>query len=423
MLAKLPNNNIRFPGYNWSEKLAYILLFLFPIAGNSIKSWTGILFFLLFFISIFKGSWCKQKLFFEEKVLLLIITGIFLIWILSGISNGWGDNQTKGLGIQIRALLFIPIYLLVRQKPLAFTWLARGCIAAAIVLLLQCLHDIYWLKLDRGYGQYDSPGLIAIQALVFMGVLAAYFWHEKDHFIWRKLIFLGIACSFASLVLSGSRSTYVTVLILLPVISLLFFGIRKTSAVLAVATITIVFLYVSVDIVQTQALRASEELTNYFSDPKKLTSVHGSVGTRLELWRAALLVGWDNLMFGVGWRNFYAAAHPLAEQGLVNVSAISAPHPHNLYLEFLVTAGVPGLVLLIMLFVYPLLVAQKFGEPIGKKLLVFYVLSFAINGINEGGSLIYGNALSFFLIFLAIIFANVTNHDPGYSPRCARQTP
>lgn len=415
-----------FKSANLRYRLTCIFLFLFPLAGNSVKSWTGTAFFVLALLGLFWIDRCRISLRTEEKALLTIVASIFLAWIISGIANGWGENQTKGLGVQVRALLFIPLYLLLRNNPSSLKWLGFGTIGGSIILFGQCLHDVYWRGLDRGYGLYDSPGLIAAHSLVFLVLLFAFFLkNHRENTLMRFLIISGLLCALGSLVISGSRSTYVTLLLLVPLSSFFFLPWRKALVILAMTTAGFMTLYTTNNIVKLQFNRGVSEVSKYIAEPNKLTAVHGSVGTRLEMWRAAIMLSTRNPVFGVGWRNFSEASKPLVEEGLVNGSAIANPHPHNLYLEFLVTAGVPGLLLLLALLAYPIYVAAKnrARNPLVSGLLTIFMIVYVINGINEGGALIYGNALSFFLVFLAVIFAELMRQPQDLRPLSARHNP
>ncbi len=340
----------------------------------------------------------------RERALLKIIALIFSITLLSSVANGWDYQQTKGLGVYIRWLLVIPIYLLIRNCEKSFFWLANGSALASFVLFFQSIYDINFLMKDRVYGVYDSPGLVGIQALVFVITLAgAIAIYCKDH----RLVFLyslGLFAACACILLSGSRSTYFTLSILVPTVIFMFFKSKNAALILGCAAVCFSALFFSSDFLNSRVKSGFIEAKNYFELSNAETSIHNSVGSRFEMWKVALMVSKEHPILGVGWRNFQKNTTSFAEGGRVSVSATEHPHPHSMYLEALVTTGASGLFLVLTLFIYSVRIGMKASvfNHISGNLLIIFCLAFMFNGINEGGSLIYGNALSFFLIYLVV---------------------
>jgi O-antigen ligase len=407
--------------------LSSLSLFLFPIAGNSIRSWTGTLFFMLAITGLVYLARARRHVSIDtrEKVLVALLTLLFFAWISSALANGWNDLQTKGLGIQIRVLLFLPVYFLVKDNPHALKWLTYGCIPASAVLFYECFSEVVAGGRSQAFGVYDSPGLIAMQSLVFIFCLASYLIRAQSETAMPMKMFLvlGILLAAASLVLSGSRATYLTVVLLCLISPFLLMSVRRAAISVAVGMSVLTTIYFTVELANRQVNRGYSEFITYVKNPNKLTEVHGSVGARLEMWRAALKVGLDNPAFGVGWRSFSTAAQKYVAEGKINGSSIGHPHPHNSYLEFLVTAGIPGLITFAAVLLYPLFLALKVSKRAPRKaaLLTMFSTMLVINSVTEGGTLIYGNALSFFLIFLAVIFSDFIRQSRLNSPSRANQ--
>ena len=407
----------------WCRVLTYALLFLFPIAGNSVKSWTGIVFGLLLLTALSFYKYTVTRLTAEEKVLLWIIVLIFSTTVISNLVNGWDYEQTRGLGIYARWLLVIPIYLLIRAHPQSLFWLANGTAFACLVLCLQGVFDVYILNLSRAYGVYKSPGLIGLQSIVFIiTLIAAIKIYSSDRRI-VALYCLGCSAALASMILSGSRSTYVTVALLLPCVIFILFKWKKAITILGLTAFSACVILVSSDIVSKRVQSGLQEVTGYLDNPDPAAVDHGSVGTRLEMWKASLLIAKENPLLGVGWRNFQESTKPFVAQGAVSVSASQHPHPHNMYFESLVTTGALGFLFTIALFGHTAYIGVRSAafKPIAGNLLLVFVLAFVFNGINEGGALIYGNALSFFLIYLTVLFSFAHSASEQYSPRRVNQ--
>jgi O-antigen ligase len=288
-----------------------------------------------------------------------------------------------------------------------------------LVLLAQGVFDVYVLNLDRAYGVYGSPGLIGLQSLVFVitliGAIKLYFSDRK------KVVFYSLGCvgGLGSLVLSGSRSTYVTLALLLPFVFLILFKWKKALALLGVVGFSFCLLFISSNFVANRVQSGLQEAVAYLDNPNPAKEDHGSVGARLEMWKASLLISKENPLLGVGWRNFQESTKPFVAQGAISVSASQHPHPHNMYFESLVTTGALGLFFTIALLVHAAYTGVRSAafKPIAGNLLLIFVLAFVLNGINEGGALIYGNALSFFLIYLTVLFSFAHSASDQYRPR------
>lgn len=389
------------------ERLVYAALFLFPIAGNSIRSWTGIFFGLLFAIALFPRNRNRFDLLRSEFVVLITTAAIFTTIILSNLINGWDYPQTKGLGVYVRWLMFIPIYLCIRYCRDSFLWLAAGTAVASLVLLYQCLAELMFLDASRAQGVYDSPGLIGMQSLVFIIMLFGAIKANGADQRLSVIFWLGLFSALVCLILSGSRSTYVLSLALGFLLIVVFYKPKTFAFPLIIFVIVTSSSYLGSNFIADRVNSAFLEIRNYITleDPAKVS--HASVGARLEMWKVSILIAREAPTLGVGWRNFQSRAQPFSEKGLVSPSASEHPHPHNTYLEFLVTTGVVGLLLLVFFLVYSTRIASesaKFEPVIGNVFYVF-VLAFAINAVNEGGAFIYGNALSFFLVYFAVLLA------------------
>jgi O-antigen ligase len=403
----------------WCQILTYALLFLFPIAGNSLKSWTGIIFGLLFIAAVFFSKSVLTRLSVQEKILVWIMVSIFLITVGSNLANGWEYEQTRGLGIYARWLLVVPIFWLVRAHPQSFFWLANGSTFASVVLFLQAIYDLYILNFPRAYGVYNSPGLIGLQSLVFVIILigAIKIYHPN-----RVLVaFYGLGCTagLASLILSGSRSTYLTLVLLLPCVLFILFKWKKALGILGLCGFCAGLVFMSSDFVANRVESGLKEAKTYLDNPNPAVVDHASVGARLEMWKAALLIAKEKPLLGAGWRNFQENTKPFVERGAVSVSASQHPHPHSMYFESLVTMGALGLFFTLALFIHSARTGlqSKTLNSVPGRLLIVFTLAFALNGINEGGALVYGNALSFFLIYLIVLFSFAHPASAPYNPR------
>lgn len=67
----------------------------------------------------------------------------FAVFVLTSVVNGWGTLQTKQTGVEIRFLLFIPVYLVIRQMPDGTKWLLSGAILAIIATAFDAVQYLF----------------------------------------------------------------------------------------------------------------------------------------------------------------------------------------------------------------------------------------------------------------------------------------
>ncbi len=391
------------------EQAAYFLLFLFPIAVNSVRHWASTIFTLLCLLSFSYPYWRKVMLTAWEKYLLALFAACFAAFMISNLVNGWGEKQTGVLGVEIRYLLFIPLYYMLRLYDRSARWLLLGCLASPFVLLGQALYEVEVLNQFRAMGVYKSPGLFAMYALITGSLSFATWFLYKDHRVLRWLIPCSIIAAGAALIYSGSRTTYFTVVVYGVVLAVLLLRGRTRMIFLAGIMIASVATYNGSSIVKSQVTAAKEEIAHYFAlpDPADARHRHGSFGERLQMWRAAWLIYMDNPVWGTGRRNFSSSAKPYMERGLVAPVAAQHPHPHSAYFEMLAANGSVGFVLLLALLLYPLYFFMRaYKHRSGPALFgIMFSTAFVIYSINDAAPFIYGNFLSTYLVFLGAFFA------------------
>lgn len=390
------------------EQLAYIAIFLFPVAGNTVRSWSSTLFTLIVLLALATRPWKGVVLQNWEKWVLALFATLFAVMMLSNIVNGWEHRQTKEFGVQVRYLLFVPLYFLFRRYDDSLLWLVRGTVLAAVALLLQAIYEMWVHGGWRVAGIYGSPGLYATQALLFAGVL---FFALRDQRLsnWsRGVIAVALIAALLGLLFSGSRTSYLTLIVVLTIAPLVFLSWRKTLLVYTAGVVALMVSYFSVGVFHDRVVSGFDEIRVYtsLSDPIHEPR-HGSVGQRFEMWRTAWMIFQDNPVLGVGRGNFPVAAAKYVEAGVAHPQSAEHPHPHNGYLEFLVSTGSVGVALLLALLIYPYRVCSAMPPKCGSlvQLGKVFVLIFAVNSVNEAATFIYGNFLATYLIYFSAIFA------------------
>jgi len=393
-----------------------LVLSCFFLLGANLRHAAGLTYALLLVISIGFLSQIKNvRLEPEDKWILGAVGFLFLAALGSSIANGWNENSTKGLGVQLRYLAFIPIYLMFRALPGLgrVSWWAL--VLGAFLLMIQSLNEVYLQGADRAGGVYNSPGYVALWAthsgLIFLCAIL------KPNIIKipRTVVLLGFSSSMASLLLSGSRSTYFAIF----VSTAFVFILRETTQTKRVVLLLFISLVVGVSINEIGLRQTSSALSEIYILVNEAHNSVGSVGQRIDMWRASILLFLDNPIWGVGWRNFSAQASSYVQTENYHQIVAWTPHPHSAYFNALATGGLVGLVAFLSFFLVPYKIARAADENDSGWILTIktFITFFAANAIFEGGLLIYNNTSSFILLLMAVLFASMINERCESRPR------
>jgi len=403
--------------FNPAKIFTYFLAFCFPLAGNTVEHWTSAIFVLIAIVGLVSRPWRHICLERNEKLLLYVLIGIFLAYIASGVANGWSDYQNRGWSVYLRWLLAVPIYFLVRAYPDTISALIYGAFLGLAVLIYQVYIENGFSSVRQVYGVYNSPGSIGFYALVFSS-LTAVFLCKKKWMMGCTLAVISVVFGVIVIFESGSRSTYLAVLLsfflLLGYLLVWKRNLRVFSVILVtVATISLLG-YSFVPIVKHRTDLGLAEITNSFQENPSAEAYRSqSVGIRFDLWKMAVELSKRHTFFGVGWRGYSDASKPLVEEGILNKVVLShSPHPHNAYLDILAGTGLFGAFFYFALFMLGAVRAVSNQDT----LFGVFLILFAVNMINEGGSFVYNNALSFFLVFFIVLYATSASRNEA-APR------
>lgn len=374
---------------------------------------------MLFCLSLTFQSWRRVSFSFTEKNLLCgMVIALLLSGLGSSFANDWDDNAFRGLGVQLRYLAFIPIFLLLCTLPRASDYFWPGLVVGSILLLLHCSYELLMLGDTRADGPYKSPGLVGLLALIYSTLLLFAALNRRVSKVPQWLIFIGFLSAVISLVLSGSRSTFVTI-ILTSVIMLVSQKSARSRlvAVVLLGSFTLVLLTSEIGTIQISSA-AGEVFLNVMGEARD-----GSVLQRLDMWAVSVSIFTEHPIWGVGWRNFasHAAAYVSSEARHPVLAA--SPHPHNAYLNAVVMGGIVGLISFALVLSVPYAVAfrWRFKSPEYSAMVRAFVLIIAVNSVNEGGTLIYNNTASIYFLLLAVLLALMLTGSCRSSPLTQRQ--
>lgn len=196
--------------------------------------------------------------------------------------------------------------------------------------------DIYRLT-----GPFDDkmPGIFIAKMMfpVVLGALAWQAWQRN----WAKGVFILMVTFFVGAVyVSGERMALLYAVAGLFLAAILQKGVLRVylaGGLIAALLVGVVLSRTNSDLVNRHATQTVETIEDVSDSP------YG------QIWHSALHLAAERPLHGVGMKNFRIACHD-PQLGLPkDVKMRCATHPHNIYLEFLVESGVPGLLLFIAL--------------------------------------------------------------------------
>jgi O-antigen ligase len=113
--------------------------------------------------------------------------------------------------------------------------------------------------------------------------------------------------------------------------------------------------------------------------------VKGSTGTRIELWKGALLIFNESPLLGVGTGNFVPSINRLVQAKRLK-EIPNVVHAHNIFLQALATRGILGFIILAMFFIALMkwgMSETKSHGGIGGYIIMFCTILTMVGGLTE----------------------------------------
>ncbi|SJM93696.1 O-antigen ligase family protein [Crenothrix polyspora] len=343
-----------------------------------------------------------------------VFYGYSAYFVLSAISIVFFNSPLKSIDnalIFLMWLLVSPIMVLL--KPNSYM-LGFGCVAAAIIAFFIAIIQFHFLNIDRPYGLYGTgfPGSGAIKFAdisLLIGVMAYILFSGKKY---RRLGFLGVFLGIVICLYAGVRGGVVA-LFLCWVVWSVAFKIKKITMkpiLVALSFVVIVFFILNILTANHISSRISEtlaELSSFNND-----NYNTSMGARLQMWRAALIIFSQHPMLGVGLNNFDDALLLLYKEHIISKWIIVYSHAHNEYFCSLASGGIVGFIITCSLLFMPLTEFKKnYYENVWARCgfwCVFLMAFFALTDcIFDRRMTVMG-----FIIFISIFMAG--NISDGY---------
>lgn len=149
--------------------------------------------------------------------------------------------------------------------------------------------------------------------------------------------------------------------------------------------------------------RTVQNVSEYFQDETYLAARNTSIGIRLEMWQAAIHAFLSKPIVGNGSSELAPLIKDQLSSGERSSLIGKFTHVHNDFFQALLSRGVLGGIILILLFYYPYRY-RKSIPPSLRHSLIMIIASYILCGLTDA-MLVNTMSLSFYLITVSIIFS------------------
>lgn len=202
----------------------------------------------------------------------------------------------------------------------------------------------------------------------------------------RIILFLSIAFATLFLIILSSKNQLIIYCILVPI---LFFQVSSKGAFKKIAIASLIL--------------ASIVFLMWQNDQVKyrfINEVGSAESHRLGIWKSAYELGTENLVTGVGIGDrSEELQEKFVDKGLSDLSGYNSAH--NVFLDFLMSFGCFGVIILLLVLAAPLLVADR------NRLMIIFVFIVATAGLTES-ILLRQKGATFFLLFYGVLGSGIS---------------
>jgi O-antigen ligase len=413
-------------------RLAFTLAILAPIVALSTPVGSPTVFYVFVLLSLIALAHQALHRFppvsTDDLVPLAIALCLPLVSIVitNVYASAWSSSQLEK---NLRLALALPIFWLLVRTPVS--WLRHvqwALIAAALYGSAVLVYSVYMGRYGRmsvsDYGAYYNAVTFANLTLMFgLSCLFTLGWRLSA---WPRLEaalkMLAAAASFVGTALSETRSSWMIV----PMFALivLFSGKRWSSrtrlfCVLGAVGLMIVAAFVAWKF-NPRSSQVFVEVSEFFHGGNKDTSI----GNRLQLWQASLMMFQEHPWLGIGARNFRSTLHVLMERGVVTpMLAAGYGEPHDDFIAALANYGILGFGAILALYFLPVVVffrkltSEHREIVVAAQLGLLLCLGYAMFSLTE---MMFRNMRSVPIYSLTLVTFLALARSPGQDRSSAR---
>lgn len=393
------------------------LVLIFPVALISVKIIGNLILFFILLVGI-KNYFINNYQPFKipaTKMISIISIAYFSIMLLSIIFNAGFNEEIKHIARKLHFLL-LPIISLaflgfkIDVKAIIMS-IKIGLISIGLIIFFQGFFshegfiDLIWDE-GRLSGMINSNVSGDIMVLMFFMSIVRFFDENKKELL---LTFISSSFGLFGILSSGSRGSWLTFTILAIILfflkfkKILFVYHNKKSLLYGVGLFLISSLIVFAPKIH---ITFQHTLSNVliWADNEE---IYSSSGIRLEMWQDSLEAFKDAPWYGYGYR---LANSKVSEYSQNHSEVISSfTHLHNEYITALLSAGFPGLFLLILILFVPMSIffkSRHYEENYYVSIMgIVLTMGYAISGITH---IAFGEEhLNAFYVFYILLLLNL----------------
>lgn len=262
-----------------------------------------------------------------------------------------------------RPLLAVPVLLATAIYGLRWiviwTGIALGGISTGIIGVYET-HIESARRASGGVGPEHFGNLsILFASLCVVGL--AWMSETRQFKRYQVLPVLGMLGGLIGSLLSGTRASWIALVVLLLLISFAFLRLHLPRLVLMMAAAILVGSGTLVTIVDdssfvTRVEGAAEDLRYLYTEESRT----GSMSKRFDAWKGSLKLFEEKPLVGWGDRGYQDEMRLLAETGYITQGAARLNHSHNDWLNTASKRGLLGLVILAALYFFPIWLYARF---------------------------------------------------------------
>lgn len=404
----------------YSRYGACFLLLVFPSLCNLEKHCGSTILVLLTLmgLSIALSPKRRPSLTMYEKWVMWAFAGYFGVYLfsfaLNGLLGNLPDLRLKYLDHEFRFLFVFPIFLLLRYLRISSGILWGGVTTGALVAGGYAICSNVWLspgqRVSGGYHPIAFGDLSL--AMAFMSIVSID-WYRRNRNIYLFVPSVASLTGLVASIMSGTRGAWIAIPGLLCVFffySAKFIRIGPRLLMVGACCVLAVAAY---KIPATKSAGRLDLIITEIADYAQGHRVYTPITARIEVWRAALDIFYQNPLFGAGPGTYKPLLHEMVAKGLRH--EIASPHgdPHSIYLAAMSDCGILGLIALLAMLGMPLwwaIVSIRSGHKVRDLgyAMVVLVVAFAHFGLTET---IFGRNvnISFYVVMVASLMAVAAN--------------
>jgi len=355
-------------------------------------------------------AWSWTTLAREDRILAWVLLSYGVVMIAMALLLG---HDHRLIDKPVRALLSVPILLLLLRVPVRQAVMWAGIVVGTIASAALTGWEMAVEHADRAGAALNSIHF-GNMTLVFSAFCAAgWIWagtQQRHAAKWRAALALGMCCGLYSCVMSGSRGGWVAVPVVLSVFAAALLNRRNLAyAALCVAACVVVLgaLFSRTDgMLHQRYVDVVSDIAQY-----RQNNADTSVGARFEMWRGAAINLPRHPILGWNMGDYEKALQDLVRAGRLHEIVLTyKTNLHNGYIHAWIFYGLPGLLVLLMLYGAPLwLFGRRVRDPDpGVRAIAVcgtgLVVSYACFNLTQA-MFLHNNGIMFFLLALVILWS------------------